>query len=286
MWRRRPIVRGFRITPTERSVIMSSPFPGMDPYIEASGLWGDFHDKLIGEIERTLAGLLPPQYVARISERMYIECIDPREDEASGSTFQPDVTVRTTTEVDEESGVVAVAQADPKAVLMHALMDLERRELYLEIHDLNQGRDLVTCIEILSPANKRPKHAGWDQYTRKREVFLRGFANFVEIDLLRRGQRRGMVERWPASPYYIRAMRKEKAPACKVWPAFTTHPLPEIAIPLLPHDDDVKLPIQPLVDAIYTRSRYDADIDYGRSVEPPLDEDESRLLEGIERSKP
>ena len=26
---------------------MKSPFPGMDPYIEACGLWGDFHSHLI-----------------------------------------------------------------------------------------------------------------------------------------------------------------------------------------------------------------------------------------------
>ena len=29
---------------------MKSPFPGMDPYIEACGLWGDFHHELISEI--------------------------------------------------------------------------------------------------------------------------------------------------------------------------------------------------------------------------------------------
>lgn len=38
---------------------MPSPFPGMDPYIEACGLWGDFHDRLIGELERALAAALP-----------------------------------------------------------------------------------------------------------------------------------------------------------------------------------------------------------------------------------
>lgn len=26
---------------------MKSPFPGMDPYIEACSLWGDFHNRLI-----------------------------------------------------------------------------------------------------------------------------------------------------------------------------------------------------------------------------------------------
>ncbi len=38
---------------------MKSPFPGMDPFIEECGLWADFHTKLIGEIERTLAVTLP-----------------------------------------------------------------------------------------------------------------------------------------------------------------------------------------------------------------------------------
>ena len=34
---------------------MKSPFPGMDPYIEACGLWGDFHHDLISEIKYALA---------------------------------------------------------------------------------------------------------------------------------------------------------------------------------------------------------------------------------------
>ena len=34
---------------------MKSPFPGMDPYIEECGFFADFHQKLIGEIERDLS---------------------------------------------------------------------------------------------------------------------------------------------------------------------------------------------------------------------------------------
>jgi hypothetical protein len=33
---------------------MKSPFPGMDPYIEVSNLWGDLHDTLIADIKRYL----------------------------------------------------------------------------------------------------------------------------------------------------------------------------------------------------------------------------------------
>ncbi len=46
---------------------MKSPFPGMDPYIEACGLWADFHDDLIAEIKRSLAARLPERYFVQTS---------------------------------------------------------------------------------------------------------------------------------------------------------------------------------------------------------------------------
>ena len=54
---------------------MKSPFPGMDPYIEACGLWEDFHASFIGEIHRTLAAALPERYIARLGERSYISVV-------------------------------------------------------------------------------------------------------------------------------------------------------------------------------------------------------------------
>ena len=185
---------------------MSSPFPGMDPFIEACGLWGDFHDKLVGEIERELSRRLPARYVARIRERTYVEWIDPR-------------------------------------------------EIFLEIQELDPQRRLVTCIEVLSPSNKRFGSAGWLQYDRKRQVFLEGHANLVEIDLLRGGRRRGMEEPWPGSPYYVLALRKSESPACQVWPAHMDRPLPEITIPLVPPDADLRMCLLQLFK-LFLRGRY------------------------------
>jgi hypothetical protein len=41
---------------------------------------------------------------------------------------------------------------------------------------------------------------------------------------------------------------------------------------LTPPDADLTLDLQPMVDAIYDRSRYAADIDYRRPCRPALDE--------------
>lgn len=251
----------------------------MDPFIEAFGLWGDFHDKLIGEIERELSRKLPPRYVARIRERTYVDRVDPGQGESSRSPFEPDVSVRSSGPSSREPyGSAAVAEVDPQSVVMHALIEIEYHEIFLEIRELDPQRRLVTCIEVLSPSNKRFGSAGWLQYDRKRQVFLEGHANLVEIDLLRHGRRRSMDEPWPDSPYYLLAMRKSDAPTCRVWPAYMNRRLPELSIPLAPPDEELRLPLQPLVDAIYSRSRYEVDIDYARSLEPPLRPDEVSCL--------
>ena len=55
------------------SVLMNCPFPGMDPYIERCGLWDDFHPDFIGQLKRSIAPQLPPEYAVRTGERYYID---------------------------------------------------------------------------------------------------------------------------------------------------------------------------------------------------------------------
>ena len=162
---------------------------------------------------------------------------------------------------------------------MRALIKAEYREPFLEIRQVEPEHKLVTAIEILSPSNKRPHTRGWRLYNRKRLAFLSGYANLVEIDLLRRGRRMPMASPWPDSPYYLLVCRKKQAPRCAVYPSFSTEPLPPIPIPLAPPDPDISLDIQPLIDAIYTRSRYERDIDYRRSLHPTLGPAEQAWLE-------
>jgi hypothetical protein len=105
-----------------------------------------------------------------------------------------------------------------------------------------------------------------------RQAHLEGRVNLVEIDLVRGGQRIPMEEDWPASPGYVLTCWKKTAPMCKVWPAYFDRPLPKLRVPLAPRDDDLVMDLQPMVEAIYERSRYAMDINYERPCLPPLDE--------------
>ncbi len=205
-------------------LLMKSPFPGMDPSIEACGVWADFHDDLIAEIKRSLAARLPERYFVQTGERSF----------------------------------VVIAGTDE--------------------YEAEPGPRLVTCIEVLSPANKHRSTQGWKLYLRQRNALLLGKASLVEIDLVRSGRRMPMVEPWPQSPYYLMVGRESDAPYCRVWPAHFHRPLPEVPVPLVSPDPDIPIALQPMVEAVYERSRYARRIDYSKPLSPPLSPEESAWL--------
>ena len=54
---------------------MPSPFPGMDPYLEAS-TWMNFHGQHCAEIARQLGPKLRLRYVALMTERFVAEILE------------------------------------------------------------------------------------------------------------------------------------------------------------------------------------------------------------------
>jgi len=256
----------------------------MDPYIEACHLWEDFHHDLILEIKGALAPHLPDRYVVRSGERAYV-VMSPPGGEAREHRLWSDVSVATTS----AAPTTTVAASPPATSLasdgeaapisIQAMVETEYREVFVEIRLPPPAKKLVTCIEVLSPSNKCAGTKGWRLYNRKRRAYLAGQAHFVEIDLLRGGRRLRMAGNWPDSPYYLLVCRKNEAPLCKVWPAFFHRPLPPIGIPLLAPDPDIALDLQPLVEKIYSRSRYERDIDYSQPIDPPLSPAETTWLQ-------
>lgn len=259
---------------------MKSPFPGMDPYIEACGLWGDFHSHLIEHIYQRLADAAPQHYLVRTGERSYLVLV--QSEGKDSHPFLPDVTVTTTTRRKKGArrGGTAVAEAagEVEPVTMRAFIAEEHREAFVEIYEATPEQRLVTCVEVLSPSNKQPGTPGWDLYERKRQSLLLGGVNLVEIDLLRGGRRPPMLDPWPESPYTLLVARAKKAQLCKVWPACFRQPLPPIPVPLLKPDPDIELRLQPLVDTTYQLSRYAQSIDYTRPLDRPLGPEEATWL--------
>jgi hypothetical protein len=252
----------------------------MDPYVEARGLWEDFHGHLIERIYDRIAEAVPDRYLVRTGERAYVLLAET--DEKREYLFKPDVGISgPPSQVPQPPGKVAVAEppADPESVSLRAFIAEEYREKFIEIFAEDEGRRLVTCIEVLSPTNKRPGGEGWELYLRKRQGLLLGTANLVEIDLLRGGRKMPMLDPWPNSPYTLLVARQSGVPYCRVWPAFFRRPLPPIPVPLASPDPDVTLDLQPMVDAIYARSRYARDIDYTRPLQPPLAPEETAWLQ-------
>jgi Protein of unknown function (DUF4058) len=51
---------------------MPSPFPGMDPYLEADGLWHAFHHQFVADLYKILLPNLVDRYRARVGQRTYV----------------------------------------------------------------------------------------------------------------------------------------------------------------------------------------------------------------------
>jgi hypothetical protein len=177
---------------------MKSPFPGVDPYVESSGLWSDFHGHLIEKIAERLAEVTPARYLVRTGERSYLVLTGSEDKDAY--PVMPDVSVT----------AVAEPRRGPEPLVLRAFIEEEHRERFVEIYEATPEQRPVTTVEVLSPSNKRPNSPGWDLYLRKRQSLMLGGVNLVEIDLLRGGQRMPMLDPWPPSPYTLMIARAYK----------------------------------------------------------------------------
>jgi hypothetical protein len=117
---------------------MPSPFPGMDPYLEAQGRWPGFHNVLIAHCSELLNRDLPESYVAQTDERIALVSFD---DTASDRV--PDV-------LPEAPAVVGTIEPTTMQLLKRAM---EVRETWIEIYHLPE-MELVTAIGSFLPATR------------------------------------------------------------------------------------------------------------------------------------
>ena len=235
---------------------MRSPFPGMDPYLENPGRWGGVHNGLIAAIRADLNRRLGPRFVADADATVYVVTPDDRR------WVYPDVFVIETRQA-VGAGVGARIEA-PVQVLIDGPETFSQP--YVVIRDTSD-LDVVTLLEVLSPINKAPATSrARSDFLRKRAETFASRTHWVEIDLLRSGERTPQVRE--VGDYCVLVKRSGTAVA-GVWPIGLRDRLPTIGVPLRDDADDLPLDLQVLLDQVWTDGRYADLVDYAGPPPPP-----------------
>lgn len=238
---------------------MPSPFPGMDPYLEDPVEWSDLHFRLIAAISRQLIAQVAPHFYVRVEQRVSI--VGPDEDERR--VIVPDLYLAQTGAQPTQAASSGATIAAP--TLITVLEEPEYREHFIEIYDA-RSRAVVATLEVLSPVNKAggPKQAA---FLSKRRAVMASPAHWIEVDLLRAGERPKEVA--GKSDYYALLKRAGRSGTLEVWYRSLRDPLPTIAVPLRAPFADVPLDLQAAFAAAYAEARYDDQLSYNGPPPPP-----------------
>lgn len=258
---------------------MSSPFTGMNPYLEHPELFPGLHHWLIIEIARFLSPQLRPKYRVAVEVRTY-----ETSDEDSLQVGIPDVTIKSRqTANDSITTNVAVAEPSVEPVKVRIPVPLTIKEGYLEVREVGTEA-LITTIEILSPSNKRPGK-GRQKYLKKRETILETRTNLVEIDLLRKGQPMPIVDNKIQSHYRILVYRGDTRPIADLYAFNLQNVIPSFSLPLRSDDREPVINLQELLNEIYDVSGYDLVVDYNQEAVPALSEQDKVWVDEILKEK-
>jgi hypothetical protein len=253
---------------------MPLPFPGMNPYLESPDLWPEVHHVLISLLAETLNPQLLPAYRVAIEKRVY---------QLSGDDALligiPDVSVTAAQRSVPRAvpAVMATSIAQPIAVMLP--MPIEVQEGYLEVREV-ATQTVVTVIEVLSPANKRPGR-GRTSYLQKRDLVLGSHTHLVEIDLLRSGVAMPMAGARNSSDYRLVISRQERRPQAELYPFNLTDPIPPFAVPLQPGHAEPVVHLDHLLQTVLDRSGLSVILDYQANPVPALSPEMQPWLESV-----
>jgi hypothetical protein len=240
----------------------------MDPYLE-SDLWTTVHTDLCAEMARQLAPKLRPKYVALSTRRVVLA--PPDENEGLAGQRFPEAGI-----LRSQPPLLSAAAVTAAPLILSASLPEPIPHISVEIRDVAERR-LVTCIEVLSPTNKRG--TGRNEYAAKRYQILSGSAHLVEIDLLRVGVRFPTATPPPAVPYFVFISRAGRRHEVEAWSIAQKSALPTVKVPLLPGDADVPLDLQQALAVVYDIIGYDELLDYSQPPPGPLTPGESAWVE-------
>lgn len=224
---------------------MKSPFPGMDPYLEAH--WRDVHARLILYASDQLEPQLPRDLIARVEERV-VAVTEPvivhYESEPATETFihivEPGAKQRLVTVI-EILSLTNKLPGEGQQSYRQKQVELRRAGVSLvEIDLLRSGKRVLSLPPARIPRRIRTTY----------QVCVR----------------RG----WKGSDYEVYAVPLRRR-------------LPTIRVPLREKDDDARLDLQAVLDLAYRKGRYFSTIDYHQPPDPPFNDSDRAWAKGLFR---
>ncbi len=250
-------------------------FPGMDPYLEQPGVWNQIHTHLISHIQHFLAQKLEPNYYAIIEQLTYISLTSPNGNPPKNRPGKPDVLVLSRPHKQPIGAAVAVMDRTRIKPIVGTLPMLEEvKHRYLKIKRVRDN-EVITVIEILSPANKTGR--GRREYKEKRQEIFETETNLVEIDLLRKGKSlpMGIMQ---TNDYRIMVSRGSKRPWVDVYLFSIRDAIPDFPIPLRPGESEPYLPLNDILHDVYEQGRYYLFVDYNYTLTPSVSDKDRKWI--------
>jgi hypothetical protein len=252
----------------------------MDPYLESPVHWRGFHHLFITTMTQALNTGLPPGFAANIDERVYL--VRPER------ALYPDITLVARHDAPppalvKQGSAAATAVFDTTdAPALLTIFPDEMREGFIEVRTVGGDEEqVVTVIEVLSPANKAPGSEGRDPYVRKQEQLLRSDVSLLEIDLLRSGAHTIAVPHntlqaaFGTWDYLVCLHRGGQRWDFEVWRNTVHARLPRVRVPLTNEHPDVLLDLQGAFDHAYDAGPYKRRVDYRKEPDPPLSDEDT-----------
>jgi len=231
---------------------MPSPFPGMDPFLEAADIWPEVHSRLIMALADDLAPELLPEYYVAIEKRTYMSTPDD-----SILLGIPDGVVMGQHELPAETrSPASVAtlpkEHQPQTVTVPLAEAVQER--YLEIRETRTEK-VITLVEVLLPKNKRPGE-GREAYLWKRQRVLTSASHWVEIDLFRQGL--PMLIQGAATPshYRILGSQSDRRSEADLYAFNLQQSIPQFPLPLKSGNPGLSVDLKKLLDGLYDRAGY------------------------------
>lgn len=222
---------------------MTSPFPGMDPYLEDPACWPAFQRQLIRALQQLLAPGLVERYRIRVEQRGYVH----------------------------------------EQALFTSVIREEHHEEFLEIRQRSDGRlvTLVEVVSPTNKTTPEGRTAYLDKRREGRtcqanlvEIDLvrqgQPMLDYPRHDL-------------PDWDYLLTVTRASQPERHEIYTATLRKRLPRFRLPLAADDRDTVIDLHSVLQRCYDQGDFTACLDYRRDPPVPLSEEDRRWMDDLLR---